>query len=137
MPQKNILLLFSKLVLDSRMFGKGIGFPNVAEAPSQRARDFCAMMYYNYHQGKSFQQSFHSLSNCFRDQSLSRFTVHNWCNEFQSGRTTFEDSDRCGHPVTSIIYPVLYQKRPDLKQNWKCTKDTRTLPPVQIQYIVN
>ena len=66
----------AKLVLDEKMFGKDDGFPNIAETPSQR--DLRAMMYYDYHQGKSFQQSFQSLSNCFGDQSPLQFQMHNW-----------------------------------------------------------
>ena len=100
-PPKNIIFHLAKLVLDGKMFGKGDGFLDFAETPSQR--DFHAMMSYDYRQGKSFQQSFHSvLSNCFGDQSPSRY-LHNWYKEFQFGRTTFEDSDSdrcCSRPVT-------------------------------------
>ena len=56
-----------------------------------------AMLYYDYHQGKFFQQNFQSLSNCLGDQSALRSTVHDWCKEFHFGRTKFEFSNCCGH----------------------------------------
>ena len=64
----------------------------------------CAVMYYDDRQRKSFQPSFQSQSNCFGDQSPSRSTVHHWCKEFQFDRTTFENSDHCGYPVTVRCY---------------------------------
>ena len=67
MTQENILFIQVKLVLDSKLFGKGDGFPDSAETPSQR--DFCVIVYYDYHQAKPFKQCFQSLSNCFGDHS--------------------------------------------------------------------
>ena len=60
------------------------------------------MMYYDYCQGKSFQQCLQSLSNFSGDHSPSWSTDHKWYKEFQFGRTTFEDSDRCGKFVTNL-----------------------------------
>ena len=60
-PKKPILFLLAKLVLDGKMFGKGVGFPDIAETPSHR--DFREL--YDCRQGKSFKQSFQSLLNCF------------------------------------------------------------------------
>ena len=48
MTQNGILLRLAKLFLDGKMFGKGDGFPDIAETPSQR--DFHAMIYYDYRQ---------------------------------------------------------------------------------------
>ena len=55
MTQTNIMYLLAKLCLNGKMFGKSDGFPDIAEAPSHR--DFRAMMYHDYRQGKSFQKS--------------------------------------------------------------------------------
>ena len=37
--------------------------------------DFRAVMYYDYCQGKPFQECFQSFKHCFGDQSLSKTTV--------------------------------------------------------------
>ena len=81
---KRILFIPAKLVLDGNMFGTGISFPNNAKTPSQR--DFHVMMphIHNYHQGKSSQQCFQSLSNCFGDLSPLWSTVHMWYKNFSS-----------------------------------------------------
>ena len=73
-------------------------FPNTADTPSPR--DFLAVMYYDYRQGKSFQQCLQSLSNYFGIHSSSSFTDDKWYKECRLGRTTVEDSDRCGRRVT-------------------------------------
>ena len=85
--------LTAKLVSDSKMFDKSYGFPDSAEAPSQR--DFCAMMYYDYCQGKSFQQCFQSLSNCF-GYILRRDP------QFTSGTRIFGSTERCLKTVTVV-----------------------------------
>ena len=45
-------------------------------------RDFRTMMYYDYYQGKSFQECFQSLKHCFGDQSPSKATVFRWFRQF-------------------------------------------------------
>ena len=47
------IFLSAKLVLGGKMFGKGERSPDIAETSSRR--DFRAMMYYEYRQGKSFR----------------------------------------------------------------------------------
>ena len=98
MTQKAILSLLAKLVLDSKMFCKVDGFSDSAETPLRR--DIRAIMYHNYRQRKSFQQYFHSLSHCFGDYSPSWSTVQKGYKELHFSRTTFQDSDRCGQPLT-------------------------------------
>ena len=66
-------------------------------------RDFRAMMYYDYCQGKSFQECFKSLKHCFGDQSPSKATVFRWFRQFMSGVRTLEDDDRCGQMATTVI----------------------------------
>ena len=73
MTQKNILFLFAKLVWDGKVFGKGDSFLDSAETLSWR--DFHAVTYHDYRQGKSFQQCFQSLSDCFRNLSWSWFST--------------------------------------------------------------
>ena len=52
MTQKSILCLWAKLVRHHKMFGNGDSFPNTAETPLQR--DFRALIFYYYCQGKPF-----------------------------------------------------------------------------------
>ena len=51
------------------MSGKGDGSSDLSR------RDFPAMMYYDYCQGKSCQECFQSLKHCFGDQFPSKATV--------------------------------------------------------------
>ena len=60
------------------------------------------MMYYDYYQGKSFQECFQSLKHCFGDQSPSKATVFRWFRQFMSGASTLEDDDPCGGTATTV-----------------------------------
>ena len=60
------------------------------------------MMYYDYCQGKSFQECFQSLKHCFGDQSLSKATMFRWFRQFMTGARTFEDDDRCSRTATTV-----------------------------------
>ena len=60
------------------------------------------MMYYDYCQGKSFQDCFQSVKRCFGDQSTSKATVLRWFRQFMSGARTLEDDDRCGQMATIV-----------------------------------
>ena len=73
------------------MSGKGDG--SSASSVDLSRSDFQAMMYYDYCQGKSCQECFHSLKHCFGDQSPSKAM---WFRQFMSGARTLEDDDRCG-----------------------------------------
>ena len=65
-------------------------------------RDFRAMMYYDYCQGKSFQECFQSLKHYFGDQSPSKTTVFRWFTQFMSGARTLEDHDCYGRMATTV-----------------------------------
>ena len=54
---KKSVPFWPELVTDGRMLGEGDSFHGIAEAHSQRV-DIHAVFYYDYCQGKSFQQSF-------------------------------------------------------------------------------
>lgn len=57
------------------------------------------MMYNDYHQGKSIQQSVQSLLNCLRVQSSLQSMVHNLYKEFSFSRA-FEEYAERGWPLT-------------------------------------
>ena len=80
------------------MDGKGDG-PREA-AVSLSRRDFRAMIYYDFLQGKDYQQSHESLCKCFRDKAPSLATVNRWFNAFVRGETSLDDDNRCGRPAT-------------------------------------
>ena len=61
------------------------------------------MVYYDYCQGKSFQECFQSLKHSLEDQSPPKATVFRWFRQFMSGARTLEDDDRCGRMATTII----------------------------------
>ena len=82
------------------MYGKGDG--SSASSVELSRRDFQAVMYYDYCQGKSFQECFQSVEHCFGDRSLSRATVYRWFRQFMSGTRTLEDDDRCGRMAMTV-----------------------------------
>ena len=65
-------------------------------------RDFRAMMYYDYCQGKSFQECFQSLKHCFGAQFPPKATIFRWFRQFMSGARTLEDNDRCCRTATTV-----------------------------------
>ena len=60
------------------------------------------MVYYDYCQGKSFQECFQSLKHCLGDQSPPKATVFRWFRQFMSGARPLEDDDRCGRTATTV-----------------------------------
>ena len=82
------------------MSGKGDG--SSASSVDLSLRDFRAMTYYDYCQGKSFQEDFQSLKHCFGDQSPSKATVFRRFRQFMSAARTLEDDDRCGRTATTV-----------------------------------
>ena len=80
----------------------GKGDMSSASSVDLSRRDFRATMYYDYCQGKSFQECFQSLKHCFGDQSPSKATVFRWFRQFMSGARTLEDDDRCGRLATTV-----------------------------------
>ena len=82
------------------MSGKGDGSSSSSFDLSRR--DFRAMVYSVYCQGKSFQDYFQSLKHCFGDQSPPKATAFRWIRQSMSGTGTFEDNDRCGRMATTV-----------------------------------
>ena len=82
------------------MSGKSNG--SSAGSADLSRRDFRATVYYDFCQGKSFQECFKSLKHCFGDQSPTKATVFGWFNQFMSGARTLEDYDRSGRMATTI-----------------------------------
>ena len=60
------------------------------------------MVYYDYCQGKSFQECFQSLKHYLGDQSPPKATVIRWFRQFMCGARTLEDDDRCGRMATTV-----------------------------------
>ena len=80
----------------------GKGDRSSASSVDLSRRDFRAMMYYDYCQGKSFQECFQSLKHCSGDQSQSEATIFRWFKQFMSGARTLEDGDCCGRMTTTV-----------------------------------
>lgn len=122
--QKIYIFQLTNSILEGTMNGEGDAFsgsPDANERPSRR--DFRAMIYYDYLQGKSFQQSLSSLAQCFGDQSPSRTTVFRWYKEFQFGRTTLADDDRYGRPVTVSTEQNVAMVRSLIKEDPRIMKE--------------
>ena len=98
MRQKFRLLLSVVFSLRDEMEGKGDASEGGANFLSNR--DLRAMMYYDFIQGKSFQESSEILTRCFGDQAPSRSMVYKWFKEFQFRRTSLEGSDHCERPIS-------------------------------------
>ena len=90
----------------------GKGDVSSASSVDLLRRDFRAMMYYDYYQGKSFQECFQSLKHCYGDQSPSKATVFRWFRQFMSGARTLEDDDRCDRMVSRV--EALIKKDPKM-----------------------
>ena len=82
------------------MSGKGDG--SSASSVDLSRRDFRTMMYYDFCQGKSFQECFQSLKYCFGDQSPAKATVFRWFLNSCLERERLEDDDRCGRMATTV-----------------------------------
>ena len=80
--------------------GDGSSASNVVDLSR---KDFPSMMYYDYCQGKFFQECFQSLKHCFGDQSPPKATVFRWFRQFMSGARTLEDDDRCWKTMTVVV----------------------------------
>ena len=102
-----------------KMSGKG-NRSSASSADFSR-RDFRAMIYCDYCQGKSCQECFQSLKHCFGDQSPSKATVFRWCRQFMSGARTLEDDDRCGRMATTITQENISRIESLIKTDSKMT----------------
>ena len=80
----------------------GKGDDSSASSVDLLRRDFRAMVYYDFCQGKYVQECFQSLKHCFADQSPSKTTVFSWFRQFMSGKRTLEDHDRYGRMLTTV-----------------------------------
>ena len=83
-----------------KMSGKGDG--SSASSVDLSWRDFQAMMYYDFCQGRSLQESFQSLKHCLGDKFPSKATVFRWFRLFMSGARTLEDDDCCGRMAMTV-----------------------------------
>ena len=121
MTQKFRLLLSAIFFLGNKMDGKG----DASEGGSYflSNRDFRAMIYYDFTQGKSFQESSETLTKCFGDQAPSRSMVHKWFKEFQFGRRSLEDSDRYGRPISVATDGNVNDVKNLIKENPRITED--------------
>ena len=79
------------------------------------------MVYYEYCQGKSFQECCESLKYCFGDQSPSEATIIRWFRQFMSRARTLEDDDRCGRMATTVTLENVSRVESLIKKNPKMT----------------
>ena len=98
MTQKFRLLPLVVFSLHNEREGQGDASEGGANFLSNR--DLRAMMYYDFMQGKSFQESSEILTWSFGDQAPSVSMVYKLLKEFLFGRRSLEDSDRCGRPIS-------------------------------------
>ena len=80
----------------------GKGDVSSASSVGLSQRDFGAMTYHDYCQGKSFQECFQSLKHCYGDQSPSKATIFRRFRQFMSGERTLEDDDRRDQMVMTV-----------------------------------
>ena len=82
-------------------------------------RDFRAVMYFDYCQGKSFQECFQSLKHCFGDQSPPKAAVFRWFRQFIS--RTLEDDGRCGRTAKTVTPENVSRVESIIKKDPKTT----------------
>ena len=98
---KNIHAIpYNRFIPCEKISGKGDG--SSASSVDLSRRDFWAMMYCDYWQGKYFQEYFQSLKHCLGDQSPSEATIFRWFRQFMSGATMLKNDDRCGRMATTV-----------------------------------
>ena len=78
-------------------------------------------MYYDYCQGKSFQECFQSLKHCFGDQSPSEATIFRRFRQFMSQARTLEDDNRCGQMTTTVTPEDVPRVESPIKKDPKMT----------------
>ena len=91
----------------------------------------CPEEIFDYCLGKSFQECFQSLKDCFGDQSLSKATVLKWFRHFMSCARTWGDDDRCDRMATTATpenmslrqIPDLEGPQNDICWNTGCLED--------------
>ena len=86
-------------------------------------RDFWAVIYYDFFQGRSFQECFQSLKHCFEDRSPSNATIFRWFRQFMSGERTLEDDDCCGRMATIITPENIYRVKSLIEDRKTATAD--------------
>ena len=122
-----------------KMSGKG----DVSSANSVDLfrKDFRAMMYCDYFQGKSFRECFQSLKHCLGDQSPSKATVFWWFRQFMSGARTLEDDDRCGRMATTVtlenVFSVESLIKKDPKMAYAEIQDTMKISSRSLTHILH
>ena len=60
------------------------------------------MSFYYFKNGLNQAESLERLTQAFGDLAPSRATVFNWFVEFKRGRTSFEDEEMSGTPLTTV-----------------------------------
>ena len=115
MTQKIKFLALTVLDLESKMDARGDAFPDCRD--SLAARDFRSMMFYDYLQGKTYTDSFKTLAKCFGKQAPSLATVHRWFKNFKWGKSSLENDDRCGRPVSALMENKLAQVKSMIKND--------------------
>ncbi len=73
-----------------------------AAAMELEKRDFWAMMYLHYRQGKLASDSHQILLDAFTDQAPAKRTVYWWFGEFKRGKSNLKDDPRPGRPLTAV-----------------------------------
>ena len=84
-------------------------------------RDYTAMIYYDYCQGKYFQECFQSLKHRFVDQPPSKATISRSLRQFMSGARTLEDDDRCDRISTTFTPENVARVESLIKKDQKVT----------------
>ena len=115
MTQKIKFLALTVLDLESKMDARGDAFPDCRD--SLAARDFRSMMFYDYLQGKTYTDSFKTLAKCFGKQAPSLATVHRWFKNFKWGKSSLENDDRCGRPVSALMEDKVAQVKSIIKND--------------------
>ena len=65
---------------------------------------FRAIIFYNFRSGLTQQQCIAELNSFFGDETPSRTCVYRWYDEFNRGRSSFEDEFREGR-LKSVVVP--------------------------------
>jgi len=102
-----------------------LAFINVLSAFTKMA-DFCeqrACIKFCFKLGKTATECYEMLKIAFGEQAMGRFQTFQWFSWFKAGRTSIDDDERSGRPVSSSAPEMIERVRQIIREDHRCTID--------------
>ena len=102
-----------------------LAFINVLSAFTKMA-DFCeqrACIKFCFKLGKTATECYEMLKIAFGEQAMGRFQTFQWFSWFKAGRTSIDDDERSGRPVSSSTPEMIERVRQIIREDRRRTID--------------